>query len=58
VKRKELRKLIEAAGFKLVRSKRHFVFKNKDGKTIIMPNHNKLDKYTVKSIMTTLEAYQ
>lgn len=55
MRRKELRQIIEAAGFELVRGKKHFVFKNKDGKTIIMPNHNRLDKHTVKSIMKLIE---
>jgi len=49
--RKQLRRHLESRGYQLSRGKRHFVFKNSKGETIIMPNHNKIDKYTLKDIL-------
>jgi len=51
MKRKELRQCIENKGYSLIRSKRHFVFKNHEGNTIIMPNHNNISKHVIKSIL-------
>ena len=51
MKRKELRQYIENKGFILTRSKKHFIFKDNEGNTVMMPNHNNIDKHTIKSIL-------
>lgn len=48
---KELRK----AGFYLARSKNHLVYKNDKGNTIIVPNHNKINKFTFNGIIKQLK---
>ena len=49
--RTKLLKLLKKSGYKLVRSKKHLVFKNETGKTIIVPNHNDICKHIVKSVI-------
>ena len=53
--RKSLIKLAESKGFILVRKSKHFIYK-KDGKTVIIPNHNKMNNFTYKGIVKQLEA--
>jgi len=53
--RTKLQKLLKKQGFDLVRSKRHFVYKNDQGNTIIMPNHNKMNELTYKGIVKQLK---
>lgn len=54
--RKELIKILKKEGFELVRSKRHFIWKNAKNQTIIMPNHNKMSPQTFKGIQKQIKA--
>lgn len=53
--RKELIKILKKEGFELARSKRHFVWKNEKGQTIIMPNHNKMSEQTFRGIQKQIK---
>ena len=53
--RKSAIKELEAAGFKLVRSNGHFVYRNDAGETVIVPNHNKMNENTYRSIMKQIK---
>lgn len=53
--RKSLIQTLEANGFKLVRSNGHFVFRNDTGTTVIVPNHNKMNENTYRSIMKQIK---
>jgi len=49
--RKTAIKELERNGFNLVRSNGHFVFRNAEGGTVIVPNHNKMNENTYRTIM-------
>jgi predicted RNA binding protein YcfA (HicA-like mRNA interferase family) len=49
--RKDCIKTLENNGYVLVRSNGHFVYRNATGHTVIVPNHNKMNYFTFKSIM-------
>lgn len=53
--RTEIQKLLKQSGFVLVRKKRHFVYKNSDGATVIVPNHNKMNNITFKGIVKQIK---
>ena len=42
-------------GYILVRQSKHFVYRNVDGDTIIVPNHNKMNQHTYKSILKQIQ---
>lgn len=54
--RKAIQKLLKKKGFELARSKNHFVYKRDDGKTVIVPNHNKMNPITFKKLVKEVEA--
>lgn len=54
--RTKLQKLLKQSGFVLVRSKNHFVYKNETGRTVIVPNHNKMNELTFRSIMKQIKS--
>lgn len=49
--RTNLHKMLCQAGFILVRSSKHLIYKNSFGKTIAVPNHNKMNSLTYKRIV-------
>lgn len=49
--RNDVKRELERAGYILVRSKNHFVYRNATGHTIIVPNHNKMNEFTYRGIM-------
>ena len=54
-KRTLLNKKLTKAGYELVRSKKHFVYKNDKGSTVIVPNHNKISKHIINKILKDIE---
>lgn len=55
--RTKLQKILKKNGFVLIRSKRHFVYRNETtGQTIIVPNHNKMNPITFKKIIKEISA--
>lgn len=48
-------KELERAGFQLVRSNGHFVYRNEAGHTVVVPNHNKMNENTFRSIMKQIK---
>lgn len=49
--RKTLIKELEKNGFVLIRASKHFVYRNNTGETIIVPNHNKMNEFTYRSLI-------
>jgi predicted RNA binding protein YcfA (HicA-like mRNA interferase family) len=49
--RKHLCQLLEKQGYVLIRSNNHFVYRNSTGNTVIVPNHNKMNENTFRSII-------
>ena len=49
--RKVVIKELENNGYQLVRSNGHFIYRNNQGQTIIVPNHNKMNEFTFRHIM-------
>lgn len=49
--RKQAIKELERNGFNLIRSNGHFVFKHPDGGTVIVPNHNRMNENTYRTIL-------
>lgn len=53
--RKSIQKLLNSKGFALVRSKNHMVYRNNQGLTIIVPNHNKMNENTYRQLVKQIE---
>jgi len=53
--RTTLKRLLRSAGYELVRSKNHFVYKDSNGSIVIVPNHNKMNNITFKKIKKQIE---
>jgi predicted RNA binding protein YcfA (HicA-like mRNA interferase family) len=54
--RKSIQKLLNSKGFELVRSKNHMVYRNAQGQTVIVPNHNKMNEITFRKLIKQVEA--
>ena len=51
IRRKELVKKLEAAGFELIRNKNHAVYKKESGRQVQVPNHTEINEKTAKAIL-------
>lgn len=50
-----IQKELIQAGFQLVRTNGHFVYRNSQCDTIIVPNHNKMNENTFRGIMKKIK---
>jgi predicted RNA binding protein YcfA (HicA-like mRNA interferase family) len=51
VKRRDLVKILEAAGYQLDRNGDHAIYEKKGGRPVQVPNHNEINEYTAKTIL-------
>ncbi|MDR2095228.1 MAG: type II toxin-antitoxin system HicA family toxin [Treponema sp.] len=51
MKRRDLIKKLEAAGYRLVRTGDHALYEKKGGRPVQVPNHNEVNEYTAKAIL-------
>ena len=56
--RTELKKFILKQGYVLKNSKKHFVFEHPTRPNVVMPNHNKLNKYMVLRILKNIKEHE
>lgn len=54
--RKAIQKALKKAGFKLIRSNKHFIYESPKGARLTVPNHNKMNHFTFKGILKQIEA--
>jgi len=53
--RKSIQKVLKQKGFVLVRSKNHMIYRNEQGNTVVVPNHNHMNPTTFKQLIKQLE---
>jgi len=51
MKRLDLIKKLEAAGFTLRRNNKHAIYSNVNGKAVAVPNHKEINEITAKKIL-------
>jgi len=51
VKRRDLVKLLEKAGYRAVRNNRHEVFEKAGCRSVQVPNHREIDEITAREIL-------
>ncbi|MDR0662863.1 MAG: type II toxin-antitoxin system HicA family toxin [Spirochaetaceae bacterium] len=51
MKRRDLIKKLEAAGYRLDRNGDHAIYEKKCGRPVQVPNHNEINEYTAKAIL-------
>ena len=51
MKRRDLIKKLEAAGYKLDRKGDHKIYEKKGGNPVQVPDHNEINEYTAKAIL-------
>lgn len=49
--RTKLHKELTQAGYQLIRNKNHLIYRNAQGETAVVPNHNKMNENTYRSIL-------
>jgi len=53
VKRKDLIKKLEAAGYRLDRTGDHLIYEKPGSRPVQVPNHREISEYTAKAILKT-----
>jgi mRNA interferase HicA len=53
VKRKDLIRKLEKAGYRLDRTGDHAVYENPGKRSVQVPNHREINEYTAKAILKT-----
>jgi mRNA interferase HicA len=53
VKRKDLIKKLEAAGYRLDRTGDHAIYEKQGNRPIQVPNHREINEYTARAILKT-----
>ena len=53
MKRKELIKNLEAAGYRLNRTGDHAIYEKPGSRPVQVPNHREINEYTAKAILKT-----
>jgi mRNA interferase HicA len=51
MKRKDLVKKLQAAGYRLDRNGDHSIFEKEGGRPVQVPNHREINEYTAKAIL-------
>ena len=54
--RTKLHKELTARGYVLVRNKNHLIYRNSQGETQVVPNHNKMNENTYRGILKKIGA--
>jgi len=53
MKRKDLIRKLEAAGFRLNRTGDHAIYEKQGSRSVQVPNHREINEYTAKAILKT-----